>query len=51
MQNCVEHTKNRTVITAYDQFIFILNNLKFSFKNYKGIHYLENGRFISFFKD
>ena len=36
MQNCVNHTINRTGITAYDQFIFILLNLRTSFKNYNG---------------
>ena len=50
MKKCVQHTINRTGITAYDQFIFILINLRKSYQNYKGTHYLENGRYVSIFK-
>ena len=50
MQNCVNHTINRTGITAYDQFIFILLNLRTSFKNYNGPHILKNGRLVSVFE-
>jgi hypothetical protein len=46
----VEHTLNRTKITAYDQFIFILINLRKSFINYHGTHYLVNGVWLPVFK-
>ena len=39
MRQLIEHTLNRTKITAYDQFIFILNNLRTSISRFTGTHY------------
>lgn len=50
MKSCVQHTINRTVITAYDQFIFILIILRKYFGNFTGIYKLEHGVRKSLFR-